>query len=182
MTKRHLTLTAEQRQELETLRSSGELPARLFKRFSAMLALDQGQTLDAVAKLMGVTPTTVRTWRNRYTDDGPSGLHDRPRTGRPIEIDGSQRAQITALACSDPPAGYSAWTLRLLADKAVDLEYCAHISHTQVATILKKRTQASSEEDVVPGSDHTSLPGAYGGAVMALSTTLRSRFPSGLLR
>ena len=58
--------------------------------------------------------------------------------GRPLEIDGWQRAKITALACSQAPAGYERWTLRLLADKAVELGYCEHISHTEVSTILKK--------------------------------------------
>jgi hypothetical protein len=65
-------------------------------------------------------------------------LQDQPRSGRPIEIDGSQRAKITALACSDPPDGYAKWNLRLLADKVVELGYCDRISHTKVATILKK--------------------------------------------
>ncbi|MBI1878203.1 MAG: helix-turn-helix domain-containing protein, partial [Chloroflexi bacterium] len=63
---------------------------------------------------------------------------DKPRSGRPIEIDGRQRATITALACSTPPLGYGSWSLRLLADKAVELEYCEHISHSQVGDILKK--------------------------------------------
>jgi hypothetical protein len=65
-------------------------------------------------------------------------LQDKPRTGRPVEIDGKQRAQVTALACSEPPEGYARWSLRLLADKVVQLEYCEHISHTEVAEILKK--------------------------------------------
>jgi hypothetical protein len=65
-------------------------------------------------------------------------LFDQPRSGRPPEIDGAQRAKVTALACSDPPAGYARWSLRLLADKAVELAYVEHISHTQVAEILKK--------------------------------------------
>ena len=65
-------------------------------------------------------------------------LHDKPRSGRPIEIDGGQRAKVTALACSDAPTGHSRWALRLLADKAVELGYCEHLSHTQVKTILKK--------------------------------------------
>jgi hypothetical protein len=65
-------------------------------------------------------------------------LQDKPRSGRPIEIDGVTRAKITALACSEAPAGYGQWSLRLLAEKAVELDYCDSISHTQVANILKK--------------------------------------------
>jgi len=65
-------------------------------------------------------------------------LHDQLRSGRPIEIDGTQPAKITALACSTLPEGYAQWSLRLLADKAVELEYCEHISHTEVGQVLKK--------------------------------------------
>ena len=65
-------------------------------------------------------------------------LTDKPRPGRPIEIDGGQRAKVTALACSDAPTGHARWTLRLLATRAVDLNYCQHLSHTQVREILKK--------------------------------------------
>lgn len=65
-------------------------------------------------------------------------LKDKHRKGRPIVIDGEQRAQLTALACSEPPEGYARWHLRLLADKAVELGFCEHISHTEVANILKK--------------------------------------------
>jgi len=65
-------------------------------------------------------------------------LEAKPRSGRPVEIDGIARAKITALACSDPPEGYGQWSLRLLAEKAVELDYCERISHTEVANILKK--------------------------------------------
>jgi hypothetical protein len=65
-------------------------------------------------------------------------LEDAHRSGRPIEIDGGQRAKITALACSDAPKGNSRWTLRLLADKAVELGYCEHLSHNHAGEILKK--------------------------------------------
>jgi transposase len=74
----------------------------------------------------------------QYREKGLQALHDRPRSGRPIKIDGEQRAKITALACSTPPEGYAEWSLRLLADKAVELDFCEQISHTQVRTILKK--------------------------------------------
>ena len=65
-----------------------------------------------------------------------------PRPGRPVEMTGKQRAQITAMACSTPPAGHGRWTLRLLADHCVELGYCEHLSHTHVKTILKKRIEA----------------------------------------
>jgi hypothetical protein len=65
-----------------------------------------------------------------------------PRAGRPIEIDGTQRAKITALACSQAPTGHAKWGLRLLADKVIELGYCEKISHTQVRNILAKTSSA----------------------------------------
>ena len=78
------------------------------------------------------------TWRNNYRQQGLACLDDAPRSGRPIVIDGKQRAKITALACSEAPAGHARWSLRLLADKVVELGYCDSLSHTQVGNILKK--------------------------------------------
>jgi putative transposase len=138
MNKQHIQLSETQQQELEQLIGKGEMPVRLFKRATGLLALNRGETLERVATLLGVSNDTVRAWRNRYQAEGLKGLNDKPRSGRPIEIDGLQRAQITALACSEAPVGHSDWTLRLLAEKVVEAGYCEHISHTQVGTILKK--------------------------------------------
>lgn len=138
MRKHHLTLTRENREQLKALVSKGEQSVRVVKRALGLLALDRGATLEEVAVQQGVTNDTVRAWRKRYEEKGLAGLVDAPRSGRPIEIDGEQRAKITALACSEPPAGHGRWTLRLLADKVVALGYCAEISHTQVRKILKK--------------------------------------------
>jgi transposase len=102
------------------------------------LELDRGQTYTAVSRTLQVTIPTLSKWAARYRETGLQVLQDQPRSGRPIEIDGSQRAKITALACSEPPEGYAQWNLRLLADKVIELGYCDHISHTEVATILKK--------------------------------------------
>ena len=79
-------------------------------------------------------------WRNGYRTTGLGCLYDAPRSGRPIVIDGTQRAKITALACSDAPAGHDRWTLRLLAEKVVEAGFCDHVSHTFVGTVLKKTT------------------------------------------
>jgi putative transposase len=138
MKKQHLQLSETEKEALEQLISKGEMPVRLFKRATGLLALNRGDSLEAVASLLGVSNDTVRAWRNRYQAEGLKGLSDKPRPGRPIEIDGLQRAQITALACSEAPPGHSDWTLRLLAEKVVEAGYCEHISHTQVGTILKK--------------------------------------------
>jgi putative transposase len=138
MKKQHVTLTDEHRERLESLLAKGSLPARTFKRATALLELDRGKTLAAVAVTLDVDDNTVAAWRNGYRDTGLACLHDAPRSGRPIVIDGGQRAKITALACSDAPDGHDRWTLRLLAEKVVESGFCDAISHTTVGTILKK--------------------------------------------
>jgi putative transposase len=138
MKKPHVKLRTKDRDYLESLISKGKLSAKVFKRATALLELDRGKTLTAVAETIGVSRVTVMAWRDKYKEQGSKSLEDAPRSGRPPEISGRQRAKITALACSEPPAGHARWNLRLLADKIVELEYCERISHTQVAKILKK--------------------------------------------
>lgn len=138
MQKQHVKLSEAERTALVSLLSKGSLQAKVFKRATALLALDRGDTLQAVATTLGVDYNTVATWRDNYQRQGLACLHDAPRRGRPLQIDGLQRAQITALACSTAPAGRADWSLRLLADKVVELGYCDTISHTQVGNVLKK--------------------------------------------
>jgi transposase len=138
MNKHHLTLIDTDRTKLETLLAKGALPVKTFKRATALLELDRGKTLTAVAATLAVDYNTVAAWRNGYKTSGLACLADAPRSGRPIVIDGPQRAKITALACSDAPAGHARWSLRLLADKVVEAGFCETISHTMVGNVLKK--------------------------------------------
>lgn len=143
MKEKHVQLSEADRQYLEGLVKKGTQQARVFKRATGLLELDRSKTLGAVAESLGVSRTTVANWRDSYNQRGLQCLEDAPRSGRPIRIDGTQRAKITALACSEAPAGHTRWTLRLLADKVVELGYCKEVSHTQVGKILKKRTEAA---------------------------------------
>ena len=138
MKKQHIQLSEEDRTYLEVLSSTGELSARVYRRALALLELDRGKTYTEVAKTVNVTLPTVSGWAARYREEGVAALYDKLRSGRPIEIDGNQRAKVTALACSEPPEGYERWSLRMLADKSMELGYCDHISHTEVGHILKK--------------------------------------------
>jgi putative transposase len=138
MKKHHLTLTDDDRRDLETLLSKGNLKALTFKRATALLELDRGKSLVAVATTLGVTTKAVANWRTRYSRSGLKSLDDAPRSGRPIVFDGLQRAKITALATSDVPEGYARWSLRLLADKAVESGICDDVSYTFVRAVLKK--------------------------------------------
>jgi putative transposase len=138
MKKQHLTLTDDDRRDLETLLSKGNLKALTFKRATALLELDRGKSLVAVATTLGVTTKAVANWRTRYARSGLNCLDDAPRSGRPTVFDGLQRAKITALATSDVPEGYARWSLRLLADKAVESGICDDVSYTFVREVLKK--------------------------------------------
>jgi len=138
MQKQHLKLTETEEKYLTEFISKGQVRARVVRRAMALLQLHQGSTLQLVADTLNTEHWTVSRWRNSYLESGLDFLQDKPRSGRPVEINGEQRAQITALACSKTPEGHAKWSLRLLADKVVELEFCESISHTEVAQILKK--------------------------------------------
>jgi len=140
MQKEHIKLSHKDHDFLTALLAKGQSTARLFKRATALLELHRGKTLTAVAQTLQVTSYTVSIWRDSYNTTGLAFLHDKPRSGRPPLIDGLQRAKVTALACSSPPEGRARWTLRLLADKAVELGFCENLSHTESRRILKKMT------------------------------------------
>jgi putative transposase len=138
MKKQHLKLNETDRKYLTELLSKGQVKARIIRRAAALLQLNQGASLRQTAHTLGINANTVALWRNNYLKNGLQFLCDQPRSGRPIFFDGVQRAKVTALACSEPPAGYGTWTLRLLADKAVELELVEQISYSKVKQILKK--------------------------------------------
>lgn len=138
MKKEHITLSDADRETLTAMLAKGTLQAKAFKRATALLELDRGKTFKDVARTLGVDYNTVSNWAKNYDRDGVKCLHDKPRSGRPIVIDGDRRAKITALACSEAPEGHARWGLRLLAEKVVELGHCESISHTQVGNILKK--------------------------------------------
>ena len=113
MKKQHVQLTPEDRTYLETLIGKGKLRAKTYRRALGLLELDRGKTYTAVSKTIQVTIPTLSGWAGQYPENGLQVLQDQPRSGRPIEIDGVQRAKLTALACSTPPEGHAQWSLRL---------------------------------------------------------------------
>ena len=124
---------------LTTISKRGTTTVRTQTRARILDLLHRGAHPEEIAATLRVSQQTVFNVKRRYVSGGlDAALFDQPRSGRPIEISGPQRAKITALACSTPPEGHARWTLRLLADKAVELEYCAHVSHNAVKEILKK--------------------------------------------
>jgi putative transposase len=138
MEKQHIKLSESEQTFLTDLLSKGTLKVQKYKRATALQLLDSGKTLVETMNILQVSYPTLLSWRDKYQSEGLSFLDDKPRIGRPLVIDGLQRAKITALACSETPEGHADWSLRLLADKVVELGYCEHISHNHVGVILKK--------------------------------------------
>ena len=134
----YLQLSEDHHSYLTNLLAKGTLNARVARRASALLQLHQGLELNKIASNLGVVYQTVSDWRDKYFQSGVDFLEDKPRTGRPSFFDGVDRAKISSLACSDAPTGHAQWSLRLLADKAVELELVERISYSKVREILKK--------------------------------------------
>ena len=127
---------------MQQLTSKGSLPAKKYKRAIALLELNRGSTFTQVAQTVGVTIQMASTWAKKYRQDGLSFLDDKARSGRPKTILSVDEAAITALACTDPPQGYGEWTLRLLAERGVELVEADSISYSSVRRILKKTTSS----------------------------------------
>lgn len=138
MKKCHVVLSETEKAYLDSLLVKGSLKVRKQKRVLGLLELNRGKTLVEVGQTLGVNYQTVHAWRESYQSEGLLFLDEKPRKGRPIRIDGGQRAKITALACSPAPEGRARWSLQLLADKAVELGYCEHLSRDYAGKILKK--------------------------------------------
>ena len=147
MKKQHITLQVSDKSFIENLLSKGTMKVRKQKRAQALLELDRGKTYEEVSTQLNVSYPTVWGWAKKYNREGLTFLDDKPRSGRPIGLSGEERAKVTALACSEPPEGYAKWSLRLLADKLVELEYVDSISFKQVGNILKKINYNPTEKD-----------------------------------
>jgi transposase len=92
-----------------------------------------------IVSSLGVCSTTVASIRKRFAQEGlESALQERPRPGQPIKFDGNVKAHLMVLACTDPPEGHARWTLRMLADKAVEVGLVESLSHETVRQVLKK--------------------------------------------
>jgi len=100
---------------------------------------DEDKTDTYIMETLKVARNTIRQIRFRYIQKGlMAALNEQSRTGAPKKFTGRQRANITAIACSKPPQGRSRWTLRLIADKVVEMKVSEEISHQTIKRILKK--------------------------------------------
>ena len=132
-------LTRNELRSLASIIRRGTTTARTQTRARILDLLHRRRHPEEISSALQVSLQTIFNVKRRYLSEGfDAALFDKARSGRPIRIDGTQRAKITALACSTPPEGYARWSLRLLADKAVELQLCEAISHNAVKEILKK--------------------------------------------
>lgn len=132
-------LSKTERSLLKTMLKKGMHRSVELMRARVLLGLDTGKKKMDISTELSIAKATVYNVRKRYYVGGlENALYDSPRPGKPSQITAEQRAKITALACSKPPAGYSKWTLRLLADRAVEFEFVEGISHEKIRSILKK--------------------------------------------
>lgn len=122
----------------------GTVAVKTYRRATALLALHQGASYADVARQLRVRYATVLEWASAFRASGLQLLTDKPRSGRPLQISGPERAALTALACSPAPDGHSQWSLRLLAGKSVELGHCARMSASSAHGILKKTSCGSS--------------------------------------
>jgi transposase len=149
MVKYRVTLSSEERDELEHLVSSGKGAARRLAHARILLLADTavggGRTDDQIVDALGVGICTVARVRQRLVTAGlAAALNPRPQPRRPdkVKVKAGLERRLVRLACSDPPEGRCRWTLRLLADELVTLGLVEEISTETVRQALKKTTSS----------------------------------------
>ena len=150
--KYYVRLSKKERTTLLNIISKGSAPAKTIMRANVLLAADENSPIGKkseteIAELFNVHQQTVHTIRKEFCEKGLNlTISRKKRDTPPVEpkITGEVEAKIIALSCSSPPPGRSRWSLRLLADKSVELHYVDSISHEAVGRLLKKRVEAPS--------------------------------------
>jgi transposase len=146
MKKYKVTLTADERNSLQDLIAAGKASAQKLAHARILLKADAAPGGPAwidtrIAEAFEVNVTTVERVRERFVEQGFEAALVRKKQDRPSrerKLDGQAEARLVALACSDPPLGRARWTLRLLADKLVELEVVDTVSTETVRQVLKK--------------------------------------------
>ena len=119
-----VNLTQDEREHLLDITRRGKSSARKVKRSLILCKADEGVTDQQVAEALMVGPSTVSRVRQRFVEGGlERALNDRPRPGQRRKLNGKQEAHLVAVACNSAPEGHTRWTLQLLADRVVKLEF-----------------------------------------------------------
>jgi transposase len=140
-----IKLTKEEVVELYSIINKGSHSSQAFRTAYILLNCDEGEysdkiTNEQISKVLKVGMRTIDRVKKKFIEDGFEGVLERRPTRRVYErkSDGEVEARLIALCCSEPPKGFAKWSLRLLADKMVELKYVESISHVTVRSMLKK--------------------------------------------
>lgn len=140
-----IKLTKDEVEELTLIINKGVHTSHTFRVAYVLLNCDEGKYSDKVtneqtSKVLRIGMRTIDRVKKRFIEEGLEAVLERRPTSRVYDkkLDGEVEARLVTLCCSDPPKGYSKWSLRLLADKMVELNYVESISHVTVRSILKK--------------------------------------------
>ena len=140
--KYRVTLTDDEVDMLETLLRKGKSAARKQTRARILLKAAAGCKDAAIMEALAISATMIYNTRQKCVEEGvEAALHDRPRPGQAPKLSDQQCAQVIATACTPAPAGHDHWTLRLLADKVVQLGYADAFSYETVRRLLKKHPE-----------------------------------------
>jgi transposase len=146
MEKYKVTLTKDEIDELMDIINKGSHTSQKFRTAYILLNCDEGEFADKVtnnqiSRVLKVGMRTIDRTKKKFVEEGFDAVLERRPTQREYErkADGDFEAHLIALCCSEPPKGFAKWSLRLLADKVVELKYAESISHETVRRVLKKR-------------------------------------------
>jgi transposase len=138
-------LSKDEVEELMAIINKGSHTSHTFRVAYILLNCDEGKysdkvTNEEISRILKVGMRTIDRIKKRFIEEGLEGVLERQPTSRIYEkkIDGDVEAKLVQLCCSEPPAGYARWSLRLLADKMVELKYVESISYVAVGNALKK--------------------------------------------
>ena len=145
MVRYKVTLTREEHEQLKTVLGKGKHSSQQYRNACILINSDEGPfgnklSNEQIAQVLQINPKTVERVKQRFVEEGFDVCMDRkpyPQKG-PTKTDGDFEAHLIALSCSEAPEGYARWSLRLLADKMVELKYTDSISHETVRQVLKK--------------------------------------------
>jgi transposase len=142
MKKYRVALTEEERKSLEQLISRGKGAARKLLHARILLKADEsvGWSDERISEALDVSLSTIGRVRERFVEEGLEAALERKAPQRVYRrrLDGAQEAHLVALVCSPPPEDRGRWTLQLLADKMVELDYVKHVSKETIRQTLKK--------------------------------------------
>lgn len=140
-----VTLTKDERHELTQILSKGVHTSQRYRNACILLNCDDGEhgqqlPNELIAQFLQISSKTVERLRQKFVTEGFEACLDRKRYPevQNRKVDGDMEAHLVALSCSTAPPGHGRWSLRLLADKMVELEYAEEISHETVRQVLKK--------------------------------------------